>query len=82
MGNTCRPGYRCAPDEVCVEACTGVPETLGLTCDNSLDCNRCGVCLPSGDVLRCRQPCRLDRDCPGGAQGSCEQVGGTSACRL
>jgi hypothetical protein len=82
VSGVCDPGYRCAPDGVCVEACTGVPETLGLTCENSLDCQRCGVCLLTSGVLRCRQPCRLDRDCPGGALGACEQVADTRACRL
>ena len=82
LSGECEPGYRCAPDGVCVEACTGVPETLGLTCENSLDCQRCGVCLLSGDRPRCRQPCRLDRDCPGGEQGACEPVADTRACRL
>ncbi|WP_241759222.1 hypothetical protein [Pyxidicoccus parkwayensis] len=81
-GDICEPGYRCAPDGQCVEDCTGVPETLGLTCENSLDCSRCGVCLSSGNALRCRQPCRLDRDCPGGADGACEMVGTTRACKL
>lgn len=82
----CPPGYRCAPDSTCVEDCSGVPETLGLTCESSLDCSRCGFCVATGtgSEKRCRQPCRLDRDCPGGATGSCEQVGSTSlrACRL
>jgi hypothetical protein len=80
--SSCEAGYRCAPDGVCVENCTGVPETLGLSCENSLDCTRCGVCLSTGGSLRCRQRCSLDRDCPGGAAGACEQVGATRACKL
>ncbi|WP_239576396.1 hypothetical protein [Archangium primigenium] len=81
----CPLDYRCAPDSVCVNECTGTPpETVGLTCESSLDCGRCGFCVASGGVKRCHQPCLLDRDCPGGAAGACEQVGSTSlrACRL
>ncbi|MBU8895901.1 hypothetical protein DRW03_09745 [Corallococcus sp. H22C18031201] len=82
--STCAAGYRCAADGVCVESCMEAPETLGLTCESSLDCARCGACLPSGEaggVLRCRQRCALDRDCPGGALGACEVVGTTKACK-
>ncbi|WP_420811439.1 DUF7107 domain-containing protein [Myxococcus hansupus] len=78
----CEAGYQCAPDSVCVQACSGSPASVGDDCENSLDCSPCSVCLTSGAALRCRQPCRLDRDCPGGAAGSCEQVGSTRACRL
>ena len=81
----CPPDYRCAPDGMCVNECTGAPpETVGLTCETSLDCARCGFCVASGGVKQCRQPCLLDRDCPGGATGACEQVGtkGFRACRL
>ncbi|ATB27659.1 hypothetical protein [Melittangium boletus] len=82
---SCPLDYRCAPDSVCVNECTNTPpETVGLTCETSLDCARCGFCVASGTVKQCRQPCLLDRDCPGGAVGSCEQVGSTAlrACRL
>ncbi len=78
----CAAGYRCAPDWLCVQECTGTPASVGEVCENSLDCAPCSICLSSGAVLRCRQPCRLDRDCPGGATGACEQVGETKACRL
>jgi len=79
----CPPGYRCSPDSTCVENCTGVPESLGLTCESSLDCSRCGLCVESGGEKRCRASCQLDRDCPGGAAGACEQVGTSKlrACR-
>jgi hypothetical protein len=79
----CAPGYRCSPDSTCVENCTGVPETVGLTCESSLDCSRCGLCVASGSEKRCRASCQLDRDCPGGAAGACEQVGTSKlkACR-
>ncbi|WP_253816462.1 hypothetical protein [Myxococcus xanthus] len=78
----CEPGYQCAPDGLCVQECSGTPVSVGEDCENSLDCAPCSVCLSSGAELRCRQPCRLDRDCPGGATGACEQVGDTKACRL
>ncbi|WP_255442802.1 hypothetical protein [Corallococcus sp. Z5C101001] len=78
----CEPGYQCAPDGLCVRECSGTPSSVGEVCENSLDCAPCSVCLSSGTALRCRQPCRLDRDCPGGATGACEQVGDTKACRL
>ncbi|MCP3101035.1 hypothetical protein LZ198_19350 [Myxococcus sp. K15C18031901] len=75
-------GYRCASDSVCVEACSDAPTTVGRTCENSLDCARCGECLPSDQGLRCRQLCARDSDCPGGAAGACEVVGRARACRL
>lgn len=81
----CPNGYRCSPDELCVEKCSSAPpETVGLTCETSMDCARCGFCVDSGGVKQCRQPCQLDRDCPGGATGVCERVGSTQlkACRL
>ncbi|MCP3163560.1 DUF7107 domain-containing protein [Myxococcus qinghaiensis] len=81
-GGLCEPGYQCAPDGLCVQACSGTPASVGEVCENSMDCSPCSVCLTSGAALRCRQPCRLDRDCPGGAVGACEQVGDTKACRL
>ncbi|CAM4511038.1 MULTISPECIES: hypothetical protein [Myxococcus] len=80
--NHCEAGYQCAPDGLCVQECSGTPVSVGEDCENSLDCAPCSVCLSSGAALRCRQPCRLDRDCPGGATGACEQVGNTKACRL
>ena len=81
----CPLDYRCAPDSVCVNEFTAPPlETLGLTCETSLDCARGGFCVLSGSEKRCRQPCQLDRDCPGGATGACEQAGTKTprACRL
>jgi len=81
---SCPPGYRCSPDRLCVEECSDAPpETLGLTCETSMDCARCGFCVDSGGEQQCRQPCQLDRDCPGGAEGVCEQVGTSQlrACR-
>ncbi|QDE67324.1 MULTISPECIES: hypothetical protein [Myxococcus] len=81
-GTLCEAGYQCAPDGLCVKECSGTPASVGEVCENSLDCAPCSVCLSSGTELRCRQPCRLDRDCPGGATGACEQVGDTKACRL
>ncbi|GHG92705.1 hypothetical protein GCM10012319_54440 [Comamonas sp. KCTC 72670] len=78
----CAAGYRCAPDWYCVRECSGPPASVGEVCENSWDCSPCSFCLPSGAALRCRQPCRLDRDCPGGAPGACEQLEDTKACRL
>jgi hypothetical protein len=81
----CLRGYRCSPDSLCIAECSGTPpETLGLTCQSSMDCVRCGVCVASGSTKQCRQPCQLDGDCPGGAAGVCEQVGSGQhrACRL
>ncbi|MFP2959410.1 hypothetical protein ACLEPN_16615 [Myxococcus sp. 1LA] len=78
----CAPGYQCAPDWLCVRECSGTPASVGQVCDNSLDCAPCSVCVSTGAVLRCRQPCQQDRDCPGGAPGACQQVGDTRACRL
>jgi hypothetical protein len=80
----CPAGYRCSPDQLCVEECTGAPPaTVGLTCESSMDCASCGFCVASGEQRRCRQPCHLDRDCPGGALGACEQVGSqVRVCRL
>ncbi|XXF77576.1 hypothetical protein P2318_31660 [Myxococcaceae bacterium GXIMD 01537] len=81
----CAPGFRCGPDSLCIEDCSSVPETVGLTCESSMDCARCGFCVPVSDAeKRCRQPCYLDRDCPGGATGACEQLSGSTlrACRL
>jgi hypothetical protein len=83
--SACPGSYRCSPDSLCIAECSGTPpETLGLSCQSSSDCVRCGVCVLSGSTKRCRQPCRGDADCPGGAPGVCEQVGsGTHrACRL
>ncbi|RKH20375.1 hypothetical protein D7X74_04235 [Corallococcus sp. CA047B] len=81
-GGLCESGYQCAPDGLCVRECSGTPSSVGEVCENSLDCAPCSVCLSSGAAPRCRQPCRLDRDCPGGAPGACELVGDTKACRL
>ena len=81
-GGICDEGYRCASDDVCVVDCSDAPTTVGLSCENSLDCARCGECLPSEQGLRCRRLCRQDRDCPGGAAGACELVGVVRACRL
>lgn len=80
----CPRSYRCSPDSLCIAECSGTPpETLGLTCDSSTDCVRCGVCVDSGGTKRCRQPCQRDEDCPGGAPGVCEQVGLVErVCRL
>ena len=81
----CPLGYRCAPEDLCVETCTGGPlETLGDFCDSSLDCTRCGFCVESGGAKKCHQPCSADADCPGGASGSCQLVPGGSlrVCRL
>ncbi|MCY0999022.1 hypothetical protein OWM54_17930 [Myxococcus sp. MISCRS1] len=81
-GGICPAGYQCALDGLCVRECTGIPESTGEVCENSWDCATCAVCLSSGAESRCRRTCRLDRDCPGGAVGACEQVGETKACRL
>ncbi|WP_342378332.1 hypothetical protein NVS55_03080 [Myxococcus stipitatus] len=82
VGGLCSAGYRCAPDGLCVRECSGVPATVGEECENSMDCSPCSVCVASAPGLRCRQPCRLDRDCPGGATGACESVGQAKYCRL
>ncbi|WP_338871495.1 hypothetical protein [Myxococcus stipitatus] len=82
VGGLCSAGYQCAPDGLCVRECTGTPVSVGEECENSMDCAACSVCVASAPGLRCRQPCRLDRDCPGGAAGACEQVGQTKVCRL
>lgn len=75
----CGRGYQCAPDKICVETCTaGPPETLGRFCQSSLECTRCGICVDSGAGRRCHQPCGSDSDCPGGAEGSCQTLPGSS----
>lgn len=79
----CRPGYACAPDAYCIESCDEVPATLGLTCENSYDCGRCGYCAKdSVGTLRCHQKCQLERDCPDGGAGSCEDRTSYRVCRL
>ncbi|MCP3137753.1 latent transforming growth factor beta-binding protein [Pyxidicoccus xibeiensis] len=82
----CPPGYRCGPENLCVEECTsGVPETLGDYCETSMDCTRCGFCVAdAGGAKRCHQPCSSDGDCPGGTPGSCELIPRSSlrVCRL
>ena len=78
--SSCPPGYRCAPDDTCIEACPGVPATLGQNCESSLDCQRCGVCVNNGNGLRCFQRCTLDRDC-GDAGVRCEGTTGKKTCR-
>lgn len=80
---SCPSGYRCAPDGYCVEKCDDVPATLGLTCEISVDCPRCGFCVQAADsVLRCHQRCSLDRDCGDGGLGACEDRFSYRVCRL
>jgi hypothetical protein len=79
----CPPGYRCGPEEVCVEECTGGPlETLGHACESSLECARCGFCVSTGGAKQCHQPCKTDTDCPGGAAGACQSGPEGSAWRV
>lgn len=79
--SSCPRGYRCAPDGYCVEDCSETPATLGLTCQSSMDCPRCGFCVSDGQALRCHKPCLLDRDCDGGLD-SCADFGSYRICRL
>lgn len=79
----CSPGYRCAPDGYCIERCDETPATLGLTCENSYDCPRCGVCVADGtSVLRCHRLCELDRDCGDAGTAVCEDRTNHRVCRL
>ncbi|ADO72566.1 uncharacterized protein STAUR_4788 [Stigmatella aurantiaca DW4/3-1] len=77
-------GYGCSPDGECVEACTQGPlEMAGLACETSLDCGRCGLCIPTNSrVKQCRQACESSLDCPNA--GVCEKVGSSQqgACQL
>ncbi|OJT26591.1 hypothetical protein BO221_00660 [Archangium sp. Cb G35] len=85
LGADCRPGYQCAPDYKCVEACAeGPPTKAGEFCDTSTDCGRCGFCVSlGGEAKRCHVPCTADTQCPGGAPGACVLVPGKTVrvCR-
>ncbi|QRO02298.1 latent transforming growth factor beta-binding protein [Archangium violaceum] len=86
LGGRCRPGYQCAPDRECVEACSeGAPTKLGDYCDGSTDCGRCGFCvaLSGSGEKRCHQPCTSDTEC-GGETGACQKVTNSTlhVCRL
>ncbi|MCY1042356.1 latent transforming growth factor beta-binding protein [Corallococcus sp. bb12-1] len=84
-GSGCPVGYRCGPEDLCVEICDGLPPaTLDAFCSSSLECGRCGFCVDSGGVKKCHQPCRLDVECPGGAPGVCRLLpgGDLGVCRL
>ncbi|MFP2928137.1 latent transforming growth factor beta-binding protein [Pyxidicoccus sp. 3LG] len=80
----CPLGYRCGPEALCVETCTGGarPERLGDFCNSSLDCTRCGFCVEAEGGKRCHQPCQSDSECPEGAPGSCQQVPGKEGLRV
>lgn len=81
----CPPGYRCAPESVCVEECSAGPtESLGRFCESSLDCGRCGFCVEARGAKKCHQPCTADSDCPGGGADACQPVPGSTlrVCQL